>query len=134
MAHTLITAAATWAVFGGRSLTLEASAIEQQLECDDLAAARVQVHNLVGRDTIRLDADEVARAGVESLADNTSDAVVAPLVWGGIAGVPGLLGYRAINTLDAMVDTAACATSSSVGLQRDSMTSSTGCLPGSPPV
>ena len=134
MAHTLITAAATWAVLGGRSLTVEASAIEQQLECDDLAAARVQVHNLGGRDTTRLDAGEVARAGVESLAENTSDAVVAPLVWGGIAGVPGLLGYRAINTLDAMVDAAACATSSSVGLQRDSMTSSTGCLPGSPPV
>ena len=94
----------------------------------------MQVRNLVGCDTIRLDADEVARAGVESLAENTSDAVVAPLVWGGIAGVPGLLGCRAINTLDAMVDTAACATSSSVGLQPDSMTSSTGCLPGSPPV
>ena len=68
-----------------------------------MVAARVQVRNLVGRDTTRLDADEVARACIESLAENTSDAVVAPLLWGGVAGVPGLLGYRAINTLDAMI-------------------------------
>ncbi|MGL5910378.1 MAG: cobalamin biosynthesis protein, partial [Phycicoccus sp.] len=50
-----------------------------------------------------LDEDEIARAVVESVAENTSDAVVAPLVWGALVGVPGLLGYRAANTLDAMV-------------------------------
>ena len=103
IAHTLVTAAATWAVLGGRSLTREASTIDGQLRRGDVAAARVQVRNLVGRDTTRLDADEVARACIESLAENTSDAVVAPLLWGGLLGVPGLLGYRAVNTLDAMV-------------------------------
>lgn len=103
LAHTLLTAAATWAVLGGRSLTREASTIDRQLRQDDLAAARVQVRNLVGRETSGLDADEVARACIESLAENTSDAVVAPLLWGGLLGVPGLLGYRAVNTLDAMV-------------------------------
>jgi adenosylcobinamide-phosphate synthase len=102
-ARTLVTAAATWAVLGGRSLTREAATIDGQLRRGDLDAARVQVRNLVGRETSTLDADEVARACVESLAENTSDAVVAPLLWGGLLGVPGLLAYRAVNTLDAMV-------------------------------
>ena len=99
----LVTAAATWAVLGGRSLGREAATVAAQLEAGDLAAARVQVTHLVGRDTTRLDADEVARACVESVAENTADAVVAPLLWGAVAGVPGLLAYRAANTLDAMV-------------------------------
>jgi adenosylcobinamide-phosphate synthase len=103
LAHTLATAAATWAVLGGRSLVREATTIERQLTAGDLAGARVQVRNLVGRDASALDPDGVARACVESLAENTSDAVVAPLLWGGLLGVPGLLGYRAVNTLDAMV-------------------------------
>jgi adenosylcobinamide-phosphate synthase len=50
-----------------------------------------------------LDEPELARATVESVAENTSDAVVAPLIWGGLLGLPGLLAYRAANTLDAMV-------------------------------
>jgi adenosylcobinamide-phosphate synthase len=69
----------------------------------DLNAARARLPSLCGRDPATLDAGGLARAGVESLAENTSDAVVAPLLWGGVAGVPGLLGYRAVNTLDAMV-------------------------------
>jgi adenosylcobinamide-phosphate synthase len=100
---TLATAAATWAVLGGRSLSREADTLSSQLAAGDLAAARIQVTHLVGRDTSQLDADEVARACVESLAENTSDAVVAPLLWGAVAGIPGLVGYRAINTLDAMI-------------------------------
>src|SRR4029453_6582925 len=58
---------------------------------------------LVGRDTAALSAEEGGRAAVESVAENTADAVVAPLFWGAVAGVPGLLGYRAVNTLDAMI-------------------------------
>ncbi len=103
LAHTLATAAATWAVLGGRSLTREALTIDGQLRRGELEAARVQVRNLVGRETSTLDADEVARACIESLAENTSDAVVAPLLWGGLLGMPGLVAYRAVNTLDAMV-------------------------------
>ena len=103
LAQVVTTAAATWAVLGGRSLAREATTIERQLGAGDLPAARLQVRNLVGRDPSALDADGVARACVESLAENTSDAVVAPLLWGGLFGVPGLLGYRAVNTLDAMV-------------------------------
>ena len=101
--RTLATALATWAVLGGRSLGHEGATVQAQLARGDLAAARVQLTHLVGRDTSALDEQEVARATLESLAENTSDAVVAPLVWGAVAGVPGLLGYRAANTLDAMV-------------------------------
>jgi adenosylcobinamide-phosphate synthase len=102
-AMVLVSAAATWAVLGGRSLGREAATIADQLTAGDVAAARVQVRNLVGRDPAGLEPDEIARATVESVAENTSDAVVAPLLWGAAAGVPGLLGYRAVNTLDAMV-------------------------------
>jgi adenosylcobinamide-phosphate synthase len=100
--HTLATAAATWAVLGGRSLDREAAAVADLL-ATDLPAARRRLTNLVGRDTRTLTSGEVARAVVESLAENTSDAVVAPLVLGAVAGVPGLVGHRAANTLDAMV-------------------------------
>ena len=103
VARVLVTAAATWAVLGGRSLRQEAVVLAGQLDAGDLAAARVQITHLVGRDPSRLGADELARACVESVAENTSDAVVAPLLWGAVAGVPGLLAYRAANTLDAMV-------------------------------
>ncbi len=99
----LLVAAATWTVLGGRSLRREAAIIAGQLVADDLPAARVQVRNLVGRETHLLPAVEIARAALESVAENTSDAVVAPLLWGAVAGVPGLLGYRAVNTLDAMI-------------------------------
>ena len=102
-ATVLLTAAATWAVLGGRSLTREAEAIAGSLIDGDLDAARDRVTHLVSRDPSALDADGVARATLESVAENTSDAVVAPLLWGAVLGVPGLLGYRAANTLDAMV-------------------------------
>jgi len=101
--RTVVTGAATWAVLGGRSLEREATAVHAHLVGGDLPAARQQLTHLVGRDTSSLAPSEISRAVVESVAENTSDAVVAPLVWGAIAGVPGLLGYRAANTLDAMV-------------------------------
>ncbi|MDT0437772.1 cobalamin biosynthesis protein [Streptomyces sp. NPDC005840] len=102
-ASVALTAAATWAVVGGTSLGREARAVGQALEAGDLAGARARLPHLCGRDPQALDADQVARAVVESVAENTSDAVVGALVWGAAAGVPGLLGFRAVNTLDAMV-------------------------------
>ena len=98
-----VVAAATWAVLGARSLGDEATALHALLARGDLPAARQQLTHLVGRDPSGLDAGQIARAGVESLAENSSDAVVAPLLWGAVLGVPGLVGYRAVNTLDAMV-------------------------------
>lgn len=103
VARTLVTAAATWAVLGGRSLGREAIAVGVLLDAPDLPGARRRITHLVGRDPSTLDEAGIARACVESVAENTSDAVVAPLIWGAVAGVPGLLGYRAVNTLDAMI-------------------------------
>jgi adenosylcobinamide-phosphate synthase len=102
-ARVATTAVATWAVLGGRSLAREASAMAALLERGDLPGARSRLSHLAGRDPSALDLAGLARASVESVAENTSDAVVAPLLWGAVAGVPGLVGYRAVNTLDAMV-------------------------------
>jgi adenosylcobinamide-phosphate synthase len=99
----VLTAAAAWAVLGGASLAAEALALARALEAGDLAAARQRLPALCGRDPAGLGASELARAAVESVAENTCDAVVAPLAWGAACGLPGLLGYRAVNTLDAMV-------------------------------
>ena len=99
----LVTAVCTWAVLGGRSLAHEAAVMAALLESGDVAGGRRRLSHLAGRDATGLDMDELARASVESVAENTSDAVVAPLIWGAVAGLPGLLGYRAANTLDAMV-------------------------------
>ncbi|HEY7175173.1 MAG TPA: CobD/CbiB family cobalamin biosynthesis protein, partial [Micromonosporaceae bacterium] len=74
-----------------------------ELDGDDLEAARRRVPNLCGRDPSALDTGDIGRATVESVAENTSDATVAPLLWGAVAGLPGIVGYRAVNTLDAMV-------------------------------
>ena len=101
--RTALVAATTWAVLGGTSLRREAVAMADSLEVGDLYAARERLPHLCGRDPAALDADGLARATVESVAENTSDAVVAPLAWGALAGLPGLVGYRAVNTLDAMV-------------------------------
>ncbi|MER7006676.1 cobalamin biosynthesis protein [Dactylosporangium sp. NPDC000555] len=103
LARAALMAAATWSALGGSSLAREGRVMADRLTADDLPAAREQLPNLCGRDPAALDVPELARASVESLAENTSDAVVAPLFWGAVAGVPGIVGYRAINTLDAMV-------------------------------
>ncbi|MFF4043158.1 cobalamin biosynthesis protein [Streptomyces sp. NPDC001816] len=103
VASVALTAAATWAVVGGTSLAREARTVGRALEAGDVEAARARLPHLCGRDPQALDADGIARAVVESVAENTSDAVVGALVWGAVGGVPGLLGFRAVNTLDAMV-------------------------------
>ncbi|MFF8946264.1 cobalamin biosynthesis protein [Streptomyces sp. NPDC014864] len=102
-ASVALTAAATWSVLGGTSLAREARTVGRALAAGDVEAARARLPHLCGRDPEALDADGIARAVVESVAENTSDAVVGALTWGAVAGVPGLLGFRAVNTLDAMV-------------------------------
>ncbi|MFR9676607.1 cobalamin biosynthesis protein [Streptomyces sp. TR02-1] len=100
--HLALTAVAAWAALGGTSLTREARAVGAALAAGDLPAARAGLPHLCGRDSDALDADGLARAVLESVAENTSDAVVGALVWGAAAGVPGLVAFRAVNTLDAM--------------------------------
>ena len=101
--HGLATAGVTWVVLGGTSLGREGLIMARVLERGDLDAARARLSHLCARDPEGMDAKGISRAVVESVAENTSDASVAPLVWGAAAGIPGLLMYRAINTLDAMV-------------------------------
>ena len=103
LAYGCAAAATVWTVTGARSLRFSAAVIRVALQDGDLAAARSLLPGLCGRDPSRLGPKEIARAVVESLAENTSDATVAPLLWGAVAGLPGLAVYRAVNTLDAMV-------------------------------
>ncbi len=93
----------TWAVLGGRSLAREAGRLAEAVARGDLPGARRVAPALVGRDPSGLDGPELCRAAVESVAENTADAVVGPLLWGAVAGPAGLVAYRAANTLDAMV-------------------------------
>jgi adenosylcobinamide-phosphate synthase len=102
-ARVIVTALATWASLGGTSLAREGMQMAAALEGSDLPAARQRLTHLCARDPAELSAADLARATVESMAENTSDAVVAPLFWAALAGPAGVLGYRAINTLDAMV-------------------------------
>ncbi len=86
-----------------RGLAVAAGAVERGLRAGDLERARMEVGEMVGRDTERLAASEVARAAVESVAENASDGVVAPMLYGLLLGAPGALAYKTINTLDSMV-------------------------------
>jgi adenosylcobinamide-phosphate synthase len=93
----------TWVTLGGTSLTAVGEHLADAIVDDDLEGARALIPSLCGRDPNSLDGAGMARAALESVAENTSDASIAPLLWGAVAGVPGLLAYRMINTLDAMV-------------------------------
>jgi adenosylcobinamide-phosphate synthase len=97
------TFAAAEVAIAGRMLAESATAIGAALEAGDLDRARALLPELVGRDPTGLDASEVARAVVESVAENTVDAVVAPACWAAAFGAPGVFAHRAVNTLDAMV-------------------------------
>ena len=99
----IATTAATALAVAGHGLADAALTVGAALEAGDLVAARAALPSLVGRDPSGLDAGAIARAVVESVAENTVDAVVAPACWAALAGAPGALGYRAANTLDAMV-------------------------------
>ena len=96
-------AASTFVALGGTTLVRTGDRMAAHLAAGDLAAARALLPSLCGRDPHSLDADGLARAALESVAENTSDAAVAPLLWAALGGVPGVLAYRAVNTLDAMI-------------------------------
>ena len=97
------TAMATWISLGGSSLARTGLLMSELLEGDDVEAARRLLPSLCGRDPARLDGPGLTRAALESVAENTSDAQVVPLLWAAVGGAPGVLCYRAINTLDSMI-------------------------------
>ena len=86
-----------------RGLSRAARAVEHELLEGDLERAQASVGALVGRDTEGLSKAEISRAAVESVAENASDGVIAPMLYGFLFGAPGALAYRAVNTLDSMV-------------------------------
>ena len=101
--RTALTAMATWVALGGTTLARTGSRMADLLDAGDLDGARDLLPSLCGRDPSVLDTAGLARAACESVAENTSDAQVAPLLWAAAGGVPGVLAYRAVNTLDAMI-------------------------------
>lgn len=92
-----------WPFLALRSMHDHVAAVAAPLRAGDLAGARAAVAMIVGRDPAALDGAGIARAALESLAENSSDAIVAPVFWGGIGGLPGIAAYKAINTLDSMI-------------------------------
>ncbi len=86
-----------------RSLYDHVRAVAVALEAQNLAGARAAVGHIVGRDPQSLDEHGVSRAAIESLFENFGDGVIAPALWYVVAGLPGLLAYKAINTLDSMI-------------------------------
>ena len=102
-AYFAVSAFLCWQCFAARCLVTEAKKVVTCLETQGLAAGRRQVAMLVGRDTENLSEEQVIKAAVETVAENTSDGVVAPLLWMVLLGAAGGLFYKAINTMDSMV-------------------------------
>lgn len=99
----LIGGVLAWPLIAARSLHSHVALVAQPLGQGDLSGARRAVAMIVGRDPARLDAAGVSRAALESLAENSSDGVIAPLFWGMVAGLPGIAAYKAVNTMDSMI-------------------------------
>ena len=100
---TVAVAACGWAALGGRSLRRTAGRMADLVDAGEIEGARALARSLVARRTEALDAAELTRAALESLAENTADAEAGTLFWGAVAGAPGAVAHRAANTLDAMV-------------------------------
>jgi adenosylcobinamide-phosphate synthase len=102
-AATLVCGAVASTLLAQRSLDAHVRAVADALEREGIEAGRRAVSMIVGRDTAGLDEAGISRAAIESLAENFSDGVVAPLFWLLVAGLPGIFGYKAINTADSMI-------------------------------
>jgi len=99
----LVEALIASSLLASRSLYKHVANVAQPLARGDIDMARQSVALIVGRDPAQLDEAGIARASIESLAENASDGVAAPLFWGAIFGLPGIVAYKAINTLDSMI-------------------------------
>ncbi|MDO5705441.1 MAG: adenosylcobinamide-phosphate synthase CbiB [Paracoccus sp. (in: a-proteobacteria)] len=92
-----------WPLIAARSLWLHVAAVARPLAAGRLNDARQATAMIVGRDVSQAEAPALSRAALESLAENASDGVVAPVFWLAVAGLPGIAAYKAINTLDSMI-------------------------------
>ncbi len=92
-----------WPLVATRSMFDHVAAVARPLAEGNTDAARQAVAMIVGRDPSQLDDPGIARAAIESLAENSCDGIVAPVFWGLVAGLPGIAAYKAINTLDSMI-------------------------------
>ena len=99
----VVESAMCWQILATKSLRVESMKVYTALETGDLQASRYAVSMIVGRDVSRLDEAGVARAAVETVAENTSDGVVAPLVFLALGGAPLGFFYKAVNTMDSML-------------------------------
>ena len=99
----VVTAIVSSSLLASRSLYAHVAAVSAALQTEGLSQARDAVSHIVGRDPNQLNEAGIARAAIESLAENASDGVIAPLFWGVLLGLPGLAAYKAINTLDSMI-------------------------------
>ncbi len=99
----LLMAAATSTLLAQRSLWSFVAAVGGALRQGGLPAGRAAVAHIVGRNPDTLDEPAVLRAAIESLAENFSDGVVAPALWGALLGLPGIAAYKAVNTADSMI-------------------------------
>lgn len=99
----LIAGILAWPLIAVRSMHDHVEAVARPLGAGNVEAARQAVAMIVGRDPSALDPAGIARAAIESLAENTADGIVAPIFWGVLLGLPGLAAYKAINTLDSMI-------------------------------
>jgi len=99
----LVEALVASSLIASRSLHEHVQAVASPLNAGDVPSARRAVALIVGRDPDTLDAHGIARAATESLAENASDGVVAPVLFAAVFGLPGIAAYKAINTLDSMI-------------------------------
>ena len=99
----LVTSILVWPLIAAKSLSDHVEAVAEPLKFNDVIKARQAVSMIVGRNSNHLDSNDIARASLESLAENTSDGVTAPLFWGVVLGFPGVLIYKFVNTADSMI-------------------------------
>ncbi|MEX0809908.1 MAG: adenosylcobinamide-phosphate synthase CbiB [Dongiaceae bacterium] len=99
----LVTAILASTLLAQRSLANHVAKVADALETSGIESARAAVSHIVGRDPAGLDAAAVSRAAIESLSENFSDGVVAPAFWLAVAGLPGAVIYKTVNTADSMI-------------------------------
>ncbi len=103
LVYFIVSSIMCWQILAARQLLKEGQKVQRALEKGDTEGARYAVSMIVGRDTDVLDEDGIARAAVETVAENASDGVIAPMIWMILFGAVGGFFYKSINTMDSML-------------------------------